>query len=378
VRNEAKLLTEALLSKERNQELLANLEKLKVGGSIAEQKYALLKSDYQRKITAAVSEIARLKSRLKLKLDEAKNRLNLMHVELEELRARHDAGELSISKYQRAERKLLKQIANTKKDVIALQSLVEAKTSSQLVTPKVAFPRWVLSAAVSAAAVILCAVLFTGWWLWLRPWPFTAQPPIPPPAEQVTAPSAWAEPVAHVQPTVVEVKADGTVGSGVIIDKADYIYILTAVDNVKGKKQVTIKLYSREEYPAKVVKEDDSLAVIRIASDNVTASIAELGDSDTLKPGEEVASIGYALDTPASINNADGKVIDIKEGIVHTDIPFDISRVGGALINAKGKLVGIVIERPGKGETKNTTFAVAINKAKPLIEQAKAKQEQQE
>lgn len=388
--NERKQLKATLLNKETNQELLANLERLKAQGSISAQKYDLLKADYQQKMTAAVSEISSIKSRLKLRLEEVKNRLNLLNVELEELRARHDAGELSLNAYQRAERKQIEKIRDTKKGVLQLQSLADAKSSSQLIPPKVAFPRWALITSASAAAIILlCIGLLTVWFALGRPpipplfspkAPTTEEAaPTPPTTEEPTPPFQWAEAIAAIEPAIVEVQSDNITISGVIIDKDGLI--LTVSPNITADKPVTISLPSKEQYEGKIIGRDEktNLAIIRIAVDNVALPFVGIGDSGVLKPGEEVAAVGYSTETQGDGETGTGTITEIVEedGVnrIHTDIPFDLSKVGGALINTNRELVGIVVGHyDAAGDAKGGTFAIAIDEAKPLIEQAMAEQ----
>ena len=128
---EVKTLQAAFLKKEENQRYLSNLEAMRAQGRVTDEQYASLKTGYQQAMTAAVTEVANVKSQLKLELQMAEQNLNSLKTEQESLRLRHDIGELSPETYQNSEQKLLRKIASTQRDIADLQKLIGVKQSTE-------------------------------------------------------------------------------------------------------------------------------------------------------------------------------------------------------------------------------------------------------
>lgn len=103
---ELKALVGAFQQKESTQNLLDNLDRLKARGSVTPQQYDLLKSEYERKMTGVVSQIASIKNGIKVQLQGAQERLSAAQVNHEELRLRLSTGELSSSQFKKRERNL--------------------------------------------------------------------------------------------------------------------------------------------------------------------------------------------------------------------------------------------------------------------------------
>ena len=82
-----------------------------------------------------------------------------------------------------------------------------------------------------------------------------------------------------------------SLGSGFVVDAKGYI--LTNAHVVENADTITVKLYSGEEYEAKVVGKDTNtdLAVIRVESEEKLTA-ARLGDSDGMRQGDWVLAVG--------------------------------------------------------------------------------------
>ena len=425
---EAKRLRAAFLEKERNQGFLANLERLRAQGSVTSQQYAAMKHDYQQKMMSAVSEIASAKRQLSVKLQAAKQDLNSSKTALEGLRAKYNTGNLSMAEYHSSERKLTDRIDATRTEVAHLQKLVDAKSSGEIAATetegkaakerRLAFPRW----AVTVAIAILLLVLGVLGFLWVggfsavpeidhEPPPVTTepglpeetpQPPPPPPAS-----SSVADMIERVQPSVVLIACAkythsqqyDSSGSGVIVDGRGYI--LTNKHVIQGEQVIDVFLYEGGEvrverdkaYEATVIKTHPTadLAVIKISPGYTSLTEAMLGDSDSLRPGDTIIAVGYPLvgffyeEASQSVGSptiTKGMVSAEErriEGVPHIQIDAALNpgNSGGALINADGEVVGTPTfrwEETPEGRTiQNMNFAIAINHAKPFIEQALGK-----
>jgi serine protease Do len=144
-----------------------------------------------------------------------------------------------------------------------------------------------------------------------------------------------------------------SLGSGVIVDAKGYI--LTNNHVVSGASKIKVKLFTGEEYPAKVIGTDDlsDLAVIKIECPKQLPA-AKLGDSKAMKVGDWVIAIGspFGLShtVTAGIISATGRVFSGDEApmasmlfndYLQTDAAINQGNSGGPLVNMNGEIVGI-------------------------------------
>ena len=166
-------------------------------------------------------------------------------------------------------------------------------------------------------------------------------------------------------------------GSGFIVDAQGRI--LTNNHVVDGASEVTVRLLDGTELPAKVVGADPAsdLAVIQASIPADKLSIATLGDSSAVQPGDPAIAIGspFGLDhtVTAGIISGVGREFGTAAGrpmrnLIQTDTPINPGNSGGPLLNAKGEVVGITtsIESPVRGSV-GVGFAIPVNAAKQLL-----------
>jgi Do/DeqQ family serine protease len=162
------------------------------------------------------------------------------------------------------------------------------------------------------------------------------------------------------------------VGSGVIIDTQGHI--LTNFHVIKGADEITVRLHSKKELPGRIVGTDQKtdLAVIRIASEGVTAAL--LGDSEKIQVGEWAIAIGspFGLEQTVTVGviSATGRSevgIVPYENFIQTDASINPGNSGGPLLNARGEVIGIntAILSTGQG----IGFAIPINVAQRVASQ---------
>ena len=169
-------------------------------------------------------------------------------------------------------------------------------------------------------------------------------------------------------------------GSGIII--SDDGYILTNNHVVAKATRVTVGLYDKRTFSAKVVGTDPltDLAVIKIDANNLTP--AYLGDSDNLKVGQWVMAIGNPLSltstVTAGIVSAIGRgqlgLIRDSYGVenfIQTDAVINPGNSGGALVDLSGAVVGVnsAIATQGTGTYIGYGFAIPINLAKSVAKE---------
>jgi len=120
---EAKKLQNALLVKEQIEGFLANLEKLKAEGSVAQEQYDLLKQDYDQRLKSAVSEVTTLKVHISQELEKNQKDSEAYKWELSKLEARYKVGELSLQNYTRVDHKLRRSIDEVESKIAELKRL---------------------------------------------------------------------------------------------------------------------------------------------------------------------------------------------------------------------------------------------------------------
>lgn len=137
-------------------------------------------------------------------------------------------------------------------------------------------------------------------------------------------------------------------GSGVIISKDGYIVTNNHV--IDGADEISVKLNDNREFKGRVIGLDPStdLALVKIEADDDLPTIP-VGDSDALKVGEWVLAVGNPFNlnstVTAGIVSAKARTLGVYgggiESFIQTDAAINRGNSGGALVNAKGELVGI-------------------------------------
>ena len=135
-------------------------------------------------------------------------------------------------------------------------------------------------------------------------------------------------------------------GSGVIISKDGYIVTNNHV--IEGADELSVKLNDNREFKGRVIGTDPNtdLALIKIEENDLPT--IPVGDSDALKVGEWVLAVGNPFNltstVTAGIVSAKARSLGASGGIesfIQTDAAINQGNSGGALVNAKGELIGI-------------------------------------
>lgn len=116
---------------------------------------------------------------------------------------------------------------------------------------------------------------------------------------------------------------------------------------VDGADELTVKLHDGREMKGRIIGTDPTtdLALIKIEGDDFPA--IPVGDSDRLKVGEWVLAVGNPFNlgstVTAGIVSAKSRGLGANgvESFIQTDAAINRGNSGGALVNAKGELVGI-------------------------------------
>ena len=169
------------------------------------------------------------------------------------------------------------------------------------------------------------------------------------------------------------------IGSGFIINEEGYI--LTNYHVVKGAQEISVTLSNDVTTTAQIVNYDENqdVAMIKITDESVKIpATVELGDSDSLQPGEEVIAIGTPLSTELSstvtkgIISATSRSVAVESGVtmnlIQTDAAINAGNSGGPLVNTKGEVVGINSSKISGEAVEGIGFSIPINDIKEKIE----------
>lgn len=136
-------------------------------------------------------------------------------------------------------------------------------------------------------------------------------------------------------------------GSGVIISEDGYIVTNNHV--IDNADIISVKLNDGREFKGRIVGTDPGtdLALVKIEGDDLPT--IPVGDSDRLKIGEWVLAVGNPFNmtstVTAGIVSAKARSLGVYnngvESFIQTDAAINQGNSGGALVNAKGELVGI-------------------------------------
>jgi S1-C subfamily serine protease len=172
-------------------------------------------------------------------------------------------------------------------------------------------------------------------------------------------------------------------GSGVIVDPRGYI--LTNY-HVVEQAETLLVTYGGEKLPAIYVSGDaeSDLALLKLVR-RKNYNTMPWGDSEALRLGESVMAIGSPLGAltnsiTTGVISGLGRAVPMEDnsmtgGLIQTDAAINRGNSGGALINMRGELVGVVTltlrsTDPEAGrDVQGVGFAIPSIKAKALVDQ---------
>lgn len=180
-------------------------------------------------------------------------------------------------------------------------------------------------------------------------------------------------------------------GSGVLISADGYIVTNNHV--VEDADKIEVKMTDQRTYEAKVIGRDPDFDLALIKINATGLPFVKLGDSDRVRIGEWVLAVGYPLSlqstVTAGIVSAKGRQIGILgeqsspygygqsdeplvrtavESFIQTDAVINKGNSGGALVNARGELIGInaAIASP-TGTYAGYGFAIPVNLVTKIV-----------
>jgi S1-C subfamily serine protease len=193
------------------------------------------------------------------------------------------------------------------------------------------------------------------------------------------APSVVSISARSVQPGAAAFQADTggelgvSTGSGFVLDEDGRI--VTNAHVVSGATDVQVSFPDGQIVPAEVVGKDEEtdIAVLRVSPEQVDLRPLELGDSDSVRPGDRVVAIGNPTGVQATAGtgriSGAGRRVEVRggyviDGLLETDAVIEPATSGGPLLGADGRVVGITSRL-----TDDTAYAVPAGVARSVLAQ---------
>jgi serine protease Do len=184
-------------------------------------------------------------------------------------------------------------------------------------------------------------------------------------------------PPGRGQPQQREPEAQ-SVGSGFIIGSDGHI--ITNAHVVEGADEVTVRLFDKRDFKAKVLGADKRTDIALLKIDAKDLPKVTIGDPEKLRVGEWVVAIGkpFGLDSSMTAGIVSAKGRDLPQEnlvpFIQTDVAINPGNSGGPLFNMRGEVVGInslIYSRTGG--YMGLAFAIPIDVAMNTVGQLKEK-----
>ena len=196
------------------------------------------------------------------------------------------------------------------------------------------------------------------------------------------------------QPQTQETESQG---SGIIIGKNDSELLMVTNNHVvEGADTLSVCFIDNQVYEANVKGTDaeNDLAVIAVPLDSISddtmsqIAVASIGDSDSLKVGEQVVAIGNALGYGQSVKTGIVSAVnrtlssdssDTQDSnsssddsssatYIQTDAAINPGNSGGALLNMNGEVIGINSAKLASTEVEGMGYAIPISRVSDIID----------
>jgi S1-C subfamily serine protease len=167
-----------------------------------------------------------------------------------------------------------------------------------------------------------------------------------------------------------------SLGSGVLISGDGYVVTNSHVIG-SDKADVTVIFSDKHEAPARIIGIDKATDLALVKVDKSTQPPLKWGDSSQAKVAEWVLAIGSPYQLSHSVSLGIISALGRKnlgfseyEDFIQTDAAINRGNSGGALVNARGELIGIntgIFSSGQNGGSEGIGFAIPSNLARSII-----------
>ena len=181
-------------------------------------------------------------------------------------------------------------------------------------------------------------------------------------------------------PSPVTKETFQTGGSGVIVDGAQG-YVLTNNHVVENAVSIDVGISDGRHFRARLVGRDigTDLALLKIEPHDLPA--VAVGNSDHARVGDVVIAVGspFGLEGTATMDIVSAVMRteighEAFEDYLQIDAQINRGNSGGALVNARGELIGInTVIAGGRGQNFTIGFAIPINMAMTIQQEIKTR-----
>jgi S1-C subfamily serine protease len=168
-------------------------------------------------------------------------------------------------------------------------------------------------------------------------------------------------------------------GSGFVIDKAGHI--VTNYHVVRGANAIQVSFSNNEHFKAKLVGVDPStdVAVLRVEVKSRALKSLPLGNSESVRVGDQVIAIGNPFGLDRSVTSGIVSAVQRRieapnqlsiSHVIQTDAALNHGNSGGPLLNAQGQVIGVNAQIETGGQSQGNVgigFAIPINTVKDVV-----------
>ena len=167
-----------------------------------------------------------------------------------------------------------------------------------------------------------------------------------------------------------------SLGSGVLISEDGYVVTNSHVIG-NDNAEVTVIFADKHEAPARIIGIDKATDLALVKVDKPAQPPLKWGDSSQLRVAEWVLAIGSPYQLSHSVSLGIISALGRKnlgfseyEDFIQTDAAINRGNSGGALVSARGELIGIntgIFSASGAGGSEGIGFAIPSNLARHVI-----------
>ena len=184
---------------------------------------------------------------------------------------------------------------------------------------------------------------------------------------------------------IPDTEVQRSLGSGFVISKAGYI--VTNYHVVGSAQTVKVSFSNSDSMTAEIIGKDPAtdVALLKVRASSRALKPLDLGNSDLVEVGDQVAAIGNPLGYDRSITlgivSALHRSLTSPQGtpidrVIQTDAALNHGNSGGPLLNAQGEVIGVssAISTGDTGAQGNIGigFAIPINTVQDVVAELKA------